>query len=62
MSEEICGGFVERFKFSENAINSLSPLALAYIGDSVYEVFVRTFLVSKGNIPVHVLHKSPLIM
>ncbi|HHX18336.1 MAG TPA: Mini-ribonuclease 3 [Clostridium sp.] len=60
MIEETCGGFLERFEFSENAINNLSPLALAYIGDSVYEVFVRTFLVSKGNIPVHVLHKKSI--
>lgn len=60
MSEETCCGFVERFEFSENAINSLSPLALAYVGDSVYEVFVRTFLVSKGNAPVHVLHKKSI--
>lgn len=33
-----------------------SPLALAYIGDSVLEVFVRTLLLSKGNRPVHRLH------
>lgn len=60
MSEETCNGFLERFEFSENAINNLSPLVLAYVGDSVYEVFVRTFLVSKGNVPVHILHKKSI--
>lgn len=60
MTEESCNGFLEKFEFSENTINSLSPLALAYIGDSVYEVFVRTFLVSKGNAPVYVLHRKSI--
>ncbi len=33
-----------------------SPLVLAYIGDSVYDIFVRTRLVKRGNIPVGKLH------
>lgn len=39
-------------------VNQYSPLVLAYIGDSVYEVFIRTLLVSKGNAPVYKLHKQ----
>ena len=34
-----------------------SPLTLAYIGDAVYEIIVRTILVERGNAPVNVLHK-----
>ena len=34
-----------------------SPLTLAYIGDAIYEVIVRTVLVEKGNAPVNTLHK-----
>lgn len=34
-----------------------SPLLLAYIGDAVYEIFVRTHLIKKGNLPVNELHK-----
>ena len=34
-----------------------SPLLLAYIGDAVYEVFVRTHLIKKGNLPVNELHR-----
>lgn len=45
------------FNISEAAILELSPLVLAYIGDTVYEVFIRTMLVSEGNAPVHKLHK-----
>ena len=34
-----------------------SSLALAYIGDAVYEVYVRAYLLEGGNIPVNKLHK-----
>lgn len=34
-----------------------SPLVLAYVGDAVYEAYVRTHLVKGGNIPVHRLHR-----
>lgn len=33
-----------------------SPLSLAYIGDSVYELIIRSISVMKGNAPVHKLH------
>lgn len=35
-----------------------SPLALAYIGDGVYEMFVRSYVLAKGNAPVNKLHKA----
>ncbi|PHV69570.1 ribonuclease III [Sporanaerobium hydrogeniformans] len=35
-----------------------SPLALAYIGDGVYEIFVRTYVINKGNAPVNKMHKA----
>ena len=35
---------------------NFSPLVLAYIGDAVYEVFVRTVVISEGNAPVNKLH------
>lgn len=38
--------------------NTYSPLALAYIGDGVYEMFVRTYVVNKGNAPVNKMHKA----
>ncbi|HOV25270.1 MAG TPA: Mini-ribonuclease 3 [Pseudobacteroides sp.] len=43
---------------SHKDVSQYSPLVLAYIGDSVYEVFIRTLLVSKGNAPVYKLHKQ----
>ena len=38
--------------------NEVSSLALAYIGDAIYEIFVRTMVLSKGNAPVNKLHKQ----
>lgn len=38
--------------------NTYSPLALAYIGDGVYEIFVRTYVVNRGNMPVNKMHKA----
>ena len=34
-----------------------SPLTLAFMGDSVYELLVRNYLVSEGNCPVRSLNK-----
>ncbi|MEI3317650.1 Mini-ribonuclease 3 [Eubacterium ramulus] len=39
-------------------LRSYSPLTLAYIGDGVYELIIRTILVKKGNCPVNRLHKK----
>lgn len=60
MIEEIFDKFLEEFNFSESKINNMPPLVLAYIGDAVYEVFIRTLLISEGNIPVHKLHKRSI--
>lgn len=35
----------------------LSPLQLAYIGDAVYELLIRTFLIDR-NLSVNLLHKK----
>lgn len=35
-----------------------SPLALAFIGDAVYETFIRTKILLKANTSAHKLHKE----
>ncbi len=35
-----------------------SPLTLAYIGDAVYDLIVRTVVVERGNRPVNLLHRT----
>lgn len=48
----------ELFDLKDQDIRSYSPLTLAYIGDGVYELIIRTILVKKGNCPVNRLHKK----
>ncbi len=50
---EICG----MFSLKEQDAKQYSPLTLAYIGDAIYEIIVRTVLVERGNAPVNSLHK-----
>ncbi len=48
--------FLKEYGFE--APNTYSPLVLAYIGDAVYEAYIRCSIVSTGNMPVHKLHKT----
>lgn len=47
----------EQFGFVQQDIRSFSPLTLAYVGDAVMEVVVRTVVIEQGNRPVNELHK-----
>ena len=47
--------FIERNK-NEEDINLLSPLTWAYVGDSVYELFIRCHLVDISKLKPHKLH------
>ena len=44
--------------FEYAAAGSYSPLVLAYMGDAVYERYIRSMLVSKANTQVNKLHKE----
>lgn len=48
----------EQFDIKDTDINTYNPLTLAFIGDSVYEIIVRTMVVSKGNKSVNALAKD----
>lgn len=48
----------ELFHLEDQDLRSYSPLTLAYIGDGVYELIIRTILVKRGNCPVNRLHKK----
>ncbi len=46
---------IERIK-SPAEINMLSPLTWAYVGDCIYELYIRTDLVNKTKLKPHKLH------
>lgn len=41
---------------NETEVNLMSPLVWAYVGDSVYELFIRTHLVETTKLKPHKLH------
>ena len=46
---------IERAK-SQEEISMLSPLTWAYVGDCIYELYIRTDLVNKTKLKPHKLH------
>lgn len=49
---------MERLYNKECDTENLSPLTLAFIGDTVFDMFVREQLVCQANRPVNALHSS----
>ena len=41
---------------NEEDVNLMSPLTWAYVGDCVYELYIRTNLINKTNLKPHKLH------
>ncbi|MGN0298577.1 MAG: Mini-ribonuclease 3 [Lachnospiraceae bacterium] len=46
------------FELKQVDINTYSPLALAFIGDSVYELMIRTLVLNQHNTNVNILNKK----
>jgi ribonuclease-3 family protein len=40
----------------DSDVNLMSPLTWAYVGDCVYELYIRTNLINKTNLKPHKLH------
>lgn len=47
----------EQFALEDVDLRTYSPLTLAYIGDAVFDMVIRTLVVRKGNCPPNKLHK-----
>ena len=46
----------ELFQMQEVDIKEYSPLTLAFIGDGIYDLIIRTLIVNRGNKQVQKLH------
>lgn len=57
MEESIVKLFRSQLNVQKVDAKSYSPLALAYIGDGVYDLIVRTVIVSRANMQVNKYHK-----
>lgn len=57
MEESLITYLNERFGRERADVRTYSPLTLAYIGDAIYDLLIRTLLVEKGNTQVNKLHR-----
>ncbi len=48
----------QEFACKEIDIRTYSPLTLAYIGDAIYDLVIRTIVVERGNTSPNKLHKK----
>lgn len=57
-SIDLFGYTNQYFGNANRQLNTFSPLTLAYIGDGIYEIIIRTLVVTReGNEQVNKLHK-----
>lgn len=56
--EESLNCFKEALRLKEADAASYSPLVLAYLGDAVYELAIRTLVVNEGNRQVNKMHRE----
>lgn len=47
---------LDQFRIQPQDIRTYSPLTLAYIGDGVYDLVIRSIVVGKGNTNANQLH------
>ena len=57
-SLSLLGKIKRDFEVKEVDINTYSPLTLAFIGDSIYDLVIRTVIVEQGNRKPQSLHKK----
>lgn len=62
MEKSITAGLEEYIRtipgMKEIDAKQCSPLVLAYVGDCVYDLIIKTMVVGRGNRPVHRLHEE----
>jgi ribonuclease-3 family protein len=49
--------FFDSIEYSVSDVREYSPVTLAYIGDSVYELYIRSYLLKDENLTSYSLHK-----
>lgn len=52
----LCRYLKAAFSLPDTDIKTYSPLTLAFIGDSIFDLIIRTYVVESGNAPVNKLH------
>lgn len=58
LEQQVQANLTEMLALPKMDVRTYSPLVLAYIGDAVYEILVRTRVVSHGSMQVNKMHKK----
>ncbi|MGN0328899.1 MAG: Mini-ribonuclease 3 [Lachnospira sp.] len=58
ISDNLTKDIWENLNLKEVNPKQLSPLVLAYIGDSIYDLVIKTFIVTEGNTQVNKMNKK----
>ena len=54
---DVFADFLARLRIEPKDIKSYSPLSLAYLGDNIYDLFLRYMVVAEGNAQAHRYHE-----
>lgn len=58
MEKGINSYIIEQFGIDEVDVKTYSPLTLAYIGDEIYDLIIRSIVVGRGNTKAANLHRA----
>lgn len=58
IKKSLADSISECFGMQEVDIRTYSPLALAYIGDCVFDLIIKTLVMNEGNQPVQKMHQK----
>ena len=50
---DIFADFLARLQIVPKDIKTYSPLSLAYLGDNIFDLFLREMVVAEGNAQAH---------
>ncbi len=48
----------KNLQIEDKDIRTFSPLSLAYIGDTIFDLMIRSVVLANGNTPVSKMHKT----
>ncbi|MCR5419080.1 MAG: ribonuclease III [Lachnospiraceae bacterium] len=55
---DLAGLIREGFELKQQDIRSYSPLTLAFLGDNVFDLIIRSLVAQEGNRQVNILHRK----
>ncbi len=58
MEEGINAYILKEFQIAKQDLRTYSPLTLAYIGDGIYDLIIRSIVVGEGNTNANLLHRK----